>query len=173
MPFGSGYFIYAKEKMTHPIIEDLTWRHTVKKYDPSKKVSKEDLQTLYEAMRLSASSINSQPWKFIVLETDEAKQRMSDTFANKFQFNQPPVFDSSQIILFAHNPCYTRNDYAEVIDNGIKDGRTKPEEREAAFGGFMFAELNTDKNGNTAPWTRAQLYIALGKYPAHVGTPQN
>ena len=146
----------------HKIIEDLNWRHTAKKYDKSKKVSEEDLEILYEAMRLSPSSINSQPWKFIVLESDEAKERMNRTFANKYQFNQPHVFDSSQIILFAHNPHYTREDYAEVVDKGIKDGRTKPEDRESAFGGFIFAELNTDSNGNTAAWTKAQLYIALG-----------
>ena len=97
-----------------------------------------------------------------MIETDEAKQRMSDTFANKFQFNQPHVFDSSQIILFAHNPRYTRADYAEVVDKGIEDGRTKPENREAAFGSFMFAELNTNEAGDTAPWTKAQLYIAFG-----------
>ncbi len=55
--------------MYHPIIQDLEWRHTVKKYDTSKKVSEEDLQILYEALRLSASSINSQPWKFIVIDS--------------------------------------------------------------------------------------------------------
>jgi len=148
--------------MTHPIIKDLLWRHTTKKYDPDRKVSQEDLNIIYEAMRLSASSINSQPWKFIVIESDEAKERMSGTFVNKYQFNQPHIFDSSQTILFAHNPHYTRENYAEVVDNGIEDGRIKPEDREGAFGSFMFAELNTDENGNTAPWTKAQLYIALG-----------
>ena len=148
--------------MTHPIIEDLTWRHTTKKYDASRKVSQEDLDVIYEAMRLSASSINSQPWKFIVIESDEAKQRMSNTFVNKHHYNQPHVFDSSQIILFAHNPHYTREDYAVIVDKGIEDGRTKPENRESAFGGFAFAESNTDKKGNTAPWTKAQLYLALG-----------
>ncbi len=148
--------------MTHPIIKDLNWRHTTKKYDTSKKVPEEDLQVLYEAMRLSASSINSQPWKFIVIETDEAKQRMSNTFERMHHYNRPHVFDSSQIILFAHNPHYTRENYAEVVDKGIEDGRTKPEDREGAFGGFVFAESNTDKNGNTAPWTKAQLYIAFG-----------
>ena len=148
--------------MTHPIIDDLLWRNTTKKYDSSRRIPQEDLDVLYEAMRLSASSINSQPWKFIVLESDEAKQRMSNTFANKYQFNQPHIFDSSQIILFAHNAFYTREDYAEVVDKGIKDGRIKPEDRESAFGGFMFAKLNTDENGNTAAWTKAQLYIAFG-----------
>ena len=148
--------------MTHPIIDDLTWRHTSKKYDSSKKVPQEDLDVLFEAMRLSASSINSQPWRFVVIESDDAKARMNATFANKHQFNQPHVFDSSQIILFAYHPNYTRNDYAKVVDKGIEDKRTKPEDREGAFGGFGFAEMNTDETGNTSNWTKAQTYIALG-----------
>lgn len=148
--------------MSHPILEDLSQRYTCKRYDPSKRVSQQNLDVLFEAMRLSASSINSQPWKFIVIESDEAKERMSKTFANKFQFNQPHVFDSSHIILFAHNPRYTRDNYAEVVDNGIADGRTKPEERETAFGAYIFAELNTDENGDNGTWTRAQTYIAFG-----------
>lgn len=148
--------------MNNAIIDDLSSRHTCKKYDATKKVSKVDLEVLYEAMRLSASSINSQPWKFIVIESDKAKARMNRTFENNFQFNQPHVFDSSHIILFAHNPHYTRTNYAEVVDKGIEDKRTKPEERENAFGGFFFAEMNTDASGNTANWTKAQTYIALG-----------
>jgi nitroreductase/dihydropteridine reductase len=148
--------------MTHEIIEDLLKRHTCKKYDTSKKIPQEDLNILFEAMRLSASSINSQPWKFIVIESEEAKQRMYDTFVNNFQFNQQHVFDSSQIILFANNPKYTRDDYAKVVDKGIEDGRIKLEDREAAFAGFAFAELNTDKTGDATSWTKAQTYIALG-----------
>ena len=148
--------------MQHPILKDLNNRYTCKKYDPSKKVSQDDLEVLYEAMRLSASSINSQPWKFIVIESDEAKQRMYDTFANKYQFNQQHVYESSQIILFAHNAHYTREDYVKVVDKGIEDGRTKPNERENAFGAFVFAQMNTDDTGFNGNWTKAQLYIALG-----------
>ncbi|QQX81331.1 nitroreductase family protein [Shewanella sp. KX20019] len=148
--------------MTHPIITDLANRYTAKRYDSSKSVPQADLDVIYEAMRLSASSINSQPWKFIVIETDAAKQRMHDTFANKFQFNQPHVKSASHIILFAHNPSYTREDYAKVVDKGIEDGRTKPEEREQAFGGFAFVSLNTDELGNNAAWTKSQTYLALG-----------
>ena len=148
--------------MEHPIIKDLLWRYTSKKYDATKKIPQKDLDVLFEAMRLSASSINSQPWKFVVVESAEAKERMNQTFANKHQFNQHHVFDSSQIILFAHNPRYTREHYAEVVDKGIEDKRTKPEDRKNAFAGFIFAELNTDETGNTSAWTKAQTYIALG-----------
>jgi len=148
--------------MTHPIIRDLESRYTAKKYDPAKKVSQDDLNVIYEAMRLSASSINSQPWKFIVIESDEAKQRMHDTFANKFEFNQPHVKAASHIILFANNPRYTRDNYADVVDKGIIDGRTKVEDREQAFAGYAFADLNTDEQGVNSAWTKSQTYLALG-----------
>lgn len=148
--------------MTHPIIEDLLWRYTCKKYDPTRKIPQKELDVLFGAMRLSASSINSQPWRFIVVESDAAKARMNGTFAKNFQFNQPHIFDCSQIILFAHNPHYTRDDYAKVVDKHIEDGRIKPEDRESGFGSFIFAEMNTDKSGNTSSWTKAQTYLALG-----------
>ena len=146
----------------HPIIEDLQWRYTTKRYDKTKKVTPEDLEVLLEAIRLSASSINSQPWRFIVLESDQAKGRLLATVAEKFQFNQPAIGNCSHIILFAHNPHYRREDYAQVVDNGVEDGRTPAENRDKAFGSFVFAEMNTDASGNTAAWTKAQTYIALG-----------
>lgn len=148
--------------MNHPIIEDLQWRHTAKKYDPTRRVSDKDLELFLAALRLSPSSINSQPWRFIVIETEEARKRLDKTFEEKYQFNRPHVFDASQILLLAYNPRYNRDDYAKVVDKGIQDGRTKPEERDKAFGSFIFAEMNTDETGNTAAWTKAQLYLALG-----------
>tara|TARA_R110001583_G_scaffold9945_7_gene46354 strand:+ start:149 stop:805 length:657 start_codon:yes stop_codon:yes gene_type:complete len=148
--------------MTHPIIKDLKTRYTTKRYDASKRISEEDLKVIYEAIQLSASSINSQPWKFIVIESDQAKQRLHDSFEHKFQFNQPHAKTASHIILFAHNPAYKRSDYATVIDNDIVTGRTKAENREQAFGAFAFVDLNTDESGHNAAWTKAQTYLALG-----------
>jgi len=148
--------------MTHQIITDLETRYTTKKYDPSKRVSKEDLDIIYKAMQLSASSINSQPWKFIVIESDQAKQRMYDTFENKFQFNQHHIKASSHTILFAHNPEYKREDYGRIIDRDIAIKRTPEANREQSFGAFAFVDLNTDESGNNEAWTKAQTYLALG-----------
>lgn len=148
--------------MTHPIISDLTRRYTSKRYDANKKVSQADLDVVLEAIRLSPSSINSQPWKIIVIESDAAKERMHNTFANKFQFNQPHIKTASHTLLFAYNPKYARTDYEKVIDTDIENGRTKPENKDQAFGAFAFVDLNTNDDGNNAHWTKAQTYIALG-----------
>jgi len=144
------------------IIHDLASRYTTKKYDKTKKIPQQDLAVLYQAMRLSPSSINSQPWKFIVIESEQAKQRMFDSFAKKFQFNQPHIFACSHIILFAHNPAYTRVDYERVLDKAVQDKRTQPEEKEKAFGSYLFADIHTDDKGQNGAWTKSQTYIALG-----------
>ncbi|WP_375753618.1 nitroreductase family protein [Vibrio sp. HN007] len=149
--------------MSHPIIKDLNNRYTAKKYDASKRVSAEDMEVVKQAITLSASSINSQPWKFIVIESDEAKQRFHDTFANKFEFNQPHAKEASHTILFAYNPRFTKEHYKKVVDAEVTSGHLPADMYDNMLNGaFMFADLNTDETGYNGYWTKAQTYIALG-----------
>ncbi|WP_237486784.1 NAD(P)H-dependent oxidoreductase [Vibrio hippocampi] len=149
--------------MTHQIIKDLNSRYTAKKYDAAKRISAEDMEVIKESIRLSASSINSQPWKFIVLESDEAKQRFHDTFENMHQFNQPHAKEASHTILFAHNPKYNKDDYRKVVDAEVSSGHLPADMYDTMLNGaFGFAELNTDETGFNGNWTKAQTYIALG-----------
>ena len=46
--------------------QDANWRYATKKFDATKKISAEDLSTLKEAIRLSASSFGLQPYKVII-----------------------------------------------------------------------------------------------------------
>lgn len=108
--------------MSHQIITDLNNRYTAKKYDEEKRISQEDMAIIKEAIRLSASSINSQPWKFIVIESDEAKQRFHDTFANMHQFNQPHAKAASHTILLAHDPKFTKEKFAKRVDAEVTSG---------------------------------------------------
>ena len=55
------------------VIENRTWRYATKKFDSSKKISEEDLETLLEATRLSASSYGLQPYHVIVVSDQEVK----------------------------------------------------------------------------------------------------
>lgn len=149
--------------MQHQIITDLHNRYTAKQYDKTKKISAADMDVIKEAIRLSASSINSQPWKFIVLESDEAKLRFHETFANKYKMNQRHATEASHIILFAHNPYYTKDDYRKVVDVEVSSGHLAAENYDNMLNGaYGFAESNTDENGFNGHWTKAQTYIALG-----------
>jgi len=58
------------------LIQDLEWRHAVKAYDPTRKVSEQDLNTILEAARLAPTSSGLQPFRVIVVENQELKERM-------------------------------------------------------------------------------------------------
>jgi nitroreductase/dihydropteridine reductase len=148
--------------MSHQIIKDLNSRYTAKKYDETKRISEEDMSVIKEAIRLSASSINSQPWKFIVVESDEAKQRLHDTFANKHQFNQPHAKEASHTILLAYDPYFTKEKFTKRVDAEVSSGHLPAEMYDNFMGAYAFAEANTDENGYNGSWTKAQVYLALG-----------
>ena len=149
--------------MDHPVIDDLNFRYACKKYDAAKRIPADKMAIIKEAMRLSPSSVNSQPWKFIIIESDEAKQRFHDTFANKFEFNQPHATEASHIILFAYNPYFTEKQYKKVVDAEVKSGHLPADKYDEMMGkGMFFAGLNTDETGFNGSWTKAQTYLALG-----------
>ena len=58
------------------LIEDLNWRHAVKAYDPTKKVSQENIDKIVEAARLAPTSSGLQPFKVIVVSNQEVKDKM-------------------------------------------------------------------------------------------------
>ena len=58
------------------ILELMRTRYTTKHYDPNRRVSDQDMDTLLEVLRLSPSSTNIQPWKFYVIDTPEMKERI-------------------------------------------------------------------------------------------------
>ena len=53
-------------------------RKSCRSFDPAKAVSRGDLLKIIEAGRLSPSGCNSQPWKFIVVDSPEAKTKLCD-----------------------------------------------------------------------------------------------
>ncbi len=53
-------------------------RRSCRSYDPGRPVSREDLLKIVEAGRLTPSACNSQPWKFLVIDSPEAKAGLCD-----------------------------------------------------------------------------------------------
>ncbi len=71
-------------------------RYTTKVYDATKKVSHKQIQELAEILHLSPSSINSQPWKFMIIGNQELKEEL----APYSKHNDRRVRDCSHLIVF-------------------------------------------------------------------------
>lgn len=55
------------------------FRHACKEFDPTKSVSEADLRTILEAGRLSPSSFGFEPWRFLVLQSEQVRQKIFDS----------------------------------------------------------------------------------------------
>ena len=59
------------------VINNLKWRYATKKFDTSKKISPSDLETIKEAIQLSASSYGLQLYKVLILENTELRENFT------------------------------------------------------------------------------------------------
>ncbi|MCC3380224.1 nitroreductase family protein [Paenibacillus farraposensis] len=69
-------------------------RRSVKVYDPTVKISREEMTEMLTEATRAPSSINLQPWRFLVIDSPEGKA----TLAPLASFNQRQVETSSAVI---------------------------------------------------------------------------
>ena len=136
--------------------ENAKWRYATKKFDASKKVSAEDLATLKEAIRLSASSFGLQLYKVIVVENPEVRAKLKDA-----SWGQTQVVDASHLIVFANQTTVTDADVDGYINN-IAATRNVPAEALSGYGDYMKGAIGNMPEEVKPIWTSKQTYIALG-----------
>lgn len=55
----------------------LKGRRSVRNYDPAVKISKEEMEQIINDTVTAPSSINMQPWRFVVVSSDEGKETLA------------------------------------------------------------------------------------------------
>ncbi|WP_432813900.1 nitroreductase family protein [Shouchella hunanensis] len=99
-------------------------RKSIRIYDENVKISKEEMTELLGAAVKAPSSVNLQPWRFVVIESDEAKS----TLAPLASFNQNQVKTSSAVIaVFAdmNNLDYLEEIYGKAVELGLMPEEVK------------------------------------------------
>lgn len=107
------------------LIEDLNWRYATKKYDPTQKVSEENLNKILEAARLAPTSSGLQQFRVIVVSNPELKKKLSEN-----ALNPEVMVDCSHVLVFAAWDDYTNERIDEIYDRtteerGLPQGRFK------------------------------------------------
>lgn len=138
-------------------IESLNWRYATKKYDTTKKVSKEDLETLKDAVRLSVSSVGLQPYRIFIIETDEVKNKLKAAAGGN---NQNVIADASHLFIFA-NEVNVGGKHVENYVNNISQTREIPAENLKGFSDYINGFLGSLSEEQKNAWTVKQSYIAL------------
>ncbi|KQR93583.1 NAD(P)H-dependent oxidoreductase [Chryseobacterium sp. Leaf180] len=127
-------------------LEKMKKRYAVKKYNAEQKVSDEKLAQLKEILRLSPSSINSQPWHFVFVKDEEIKAKL----AKASMTNEEKINESTALIVFQ-----VYKETAE-FENHIKENLAK---EAVAYYDKMVKPHGEDF---IRTWLTAQVYLAIG-----------
>lgn len=121
-------------------------RYTTKKYDSSKKVSEENIQKLKEILRLSPSSINSQPWEFILISEESLKSQLSQAS----EFNESKIKECSHLIVFTafNNIKKFEKDIVAYLPEGNI--------------GYYNQVIKSQSDFEIKSWFQKQVYLSLG-----------
>lgn len=138
------------------ILNSLEWRYATKKFDPSKKLSKEQVETLKKAFNLTPTSFGLQPIKMIVIENKELQEKFIE-----HSYNQRQVADASHLLVICIENDTTTDDVNAYFDLE-KEIRGTSEEVIAPFRDElveMYKNKSIEEKNTSAIY---QCYIVLG-----------
>lgn len=144
------------DTMTPGLINSLNWRYATKKFDPTKKISSEDLDDLLETLRLAPSSYGLQPYHFFVIKDEELRDKL-----DKAAYNPGKVSDASDYIVFCVNTNITTDDVSNYMKL-ISEVRDTPEATLDPFKNVMNQSIGELDQRTAQDWAARQAYIAMG-----------
>lgn len=143
--------------MNTDLLQSLNWRYAVKKFDPNKKISTENWQTLSESLRLCPSSYGLQPWQFILVETPQLRKEL-----RAHSWNQSQVEDCSHYVVLAYKEKMDTQHIEKYIQ-AMSEQRQVSIESLKGFAEVMSGDLITGPRAQEIDyWAQRQCYIAMG-----------
>lgn len=154
------------------LIDVLKKRYSTKKFDPTKKISNEDFQCIKDLLRFSPSSVNSQPWHFVIVNTDEGKAKISKSTQGMYAFNDEKVWDASHVVVFCAKTHIDEAYVHHLLDQEEEDGRfTEPQMKKDQFSRrFTFVDIHRYELKDLQHWMEKQVYLNMGMFLLGVAT---
>jgi len=139
-------------------------RYTTKSFDPSRKIGADDLAALRTLLRNAPSSVNSQPWHFILAGSDAGKGRIADTLTTHFPYNEAKVRNASHVVVLCTRATLDPAHLAAILEQEQADGRFATAEARAGQekSRAFYVDLHQKQLNDEQSWMDRQLYIALG-----------
>lgn len=139
--------------MTKPtemrFMQVLMQRHSVKAFDPEVKIPREEMEELLRLAQLAPSSINLQPWRFVVVDSEAGKAKLKGLV----RFNEVQRETSAAMVLVLADQRYF--DLADtILTQSVEEG-LMPEEVKNHYLAF----IQQAKNAVTEQYIREQALM--------------
>lgn len=145
---------------TEQVLSAFKNRKSCRYYDATRKISESDFNFILELGRLSPSSVGSEPWKFIVIQSPKLRAKIKP-----FSWGMASALDDASHIVVMLAKKNARYDSEFLKESMIRRG--VPEQDLAAtvekYKGLQTTEMNTLESDRALfDWCSKQTYIALG-----------
>jgi nitroreductase / dihydropteridine reductase len=136
------------------LIDKLNWRYATKRMNGT-KVPQEKVDRILEAIRLAPTSFGLQPFKVIVIESPELREKIFNEACP-----QPQIKEGSHVLVFAANKKVSAKQVDDYM-NRIASTRGIPVESLNDFKA-MFAGVVAGSAEQNFAWSAHQAYLAFG-----------
>lgn len=159
-----GISLSGKMKIKMNLTKILNERYSTKAFDPDRKVTDEDFAQLKSCLQMSPSSLNLQPWHFIVATTAEGKQRIAKGTEGEHEYNKKKVLDASHVIVYAGRIDADDEYIGRLLEQEDRDGRYKEEDQKKKMhdGRQQYCEIHRVQQKDMTFWLDKQVYLNLG-----------
>ncbi|QDK70709.1 nitroreductase family protein [Lactococcus protaetiae] len=99
-------------------------RKSIRLYDENFKISHEEMLQLIQEATAAPSSVNMQPWRFVVIESKEEKEKLKPLI--RFNTRQNDT-SSAMILIFGDTNCYELGE--EIYNQAVEEGKMPEEVR--------------------------------------------
>ncbi|OOR92108.1 NAD(P)H nitroreductase [Moraxella caviae] len=139
-------------------------RRTCKAYDPTRRLDDETFGALLEALRLAPSSINIQPWQFLVADTDTTKARLCTSMTGADTHNVAKVMNASHVIVLCTRTTLDNAHLDAVMAAEKSAGRFKDDAALTTRKQHCLSYLTPlqQDSARLNVWAEQQTFIALG-----------
>lgn len=137
------------------IVEAMNWRYACKKYS-DKKVSQEDIDSLLEILRLTASSLGLQAWKFVLVESKDVRAELLPA-----TYNQAQAIEASHFIVLCRKTDVSSVEVDQYVEQTAKVRGITVESLEG-FKNMVQGYVDQAQGDKQISWLSNQVYIALG-----------
>jgi len=139
-------------------------RYTTKAFDPAKKIPAAQVEQLRALLRASPSSVNSQPWHFILTGSDAGKARVAKGMHGGFAYNEPKVRNASHVVVLCGKTTLDDAHLSAVIAQEDQDGRFASPDAKANQDKSrrFYVNLHQNELKDERIWIDKQVYLALG-----------
>ncbi|WP_371372182.1 oxygen-insensitive NAD(P)H nitroreductase [Thalassotalea aquiviva] len=140
------------------------YRYSTKEFNSNKKIPEPEFQQILDLLRFSPSSVNSQPWHFLIATSKEAKERVSKGTQGVFKFNEAKILDASHVIVFCAKTEIDEQYMLHLLASEERDGRfAEPAHKDMMHAArAMFINIHRYDLKDVQHWIEKQVYLNMG-----------